>query len=456
MTDYRSVLEHDLRLAGPAGFSLHDLARRRKRKRRNQRLGTAALALVLAAAAIGVLVRTFGVDQAPRPAGLPTTPNAWSRYPLGPMRVDAITAGGPGLVAVGWDEQGAAVWTSSNGRTWSQVPGEQLGPGTINHVTAGGPGLVAVGTTDNELLRIAGDQPDRPSHAVVWTSEDGRTWTRLPEDPVFRSAEIGPSAITAGGPGLVAVGPNEAWFSSDGITWDQAAVPPVPADVYPGDDGRSPQIYLTDVAASDGRLVAIGTAMLDIASPDETWVPIIWASVDGTSWTDVSLDAEVFPRGSNIAEVTHGPNGYVAVGSLEQGTQDQPAVWTSADGMRWHRVSSDQEAFDTRVLLPGRSSAIRSVAASERGYVAAGADGHCSHGGACRSREAAVWTSKDGEAWVRVSPGDVFRVVSSGPDSGDQGSYASRVVAWGSRFVVEGGYDRRDAIWISHGRTGAG
>ena len=445
MADYRSMLEHDLRLTGPAGFSLDDLARRRIRKGRIQRLGTAALALILAAAAIGLVVRGFDVDRAPRPAGLPTSPSAWSRYEPGPMRVDAITAGGPGLVAVGWDEQGAAGWTSPDGRTWTQVPQEELGSGSINDVTTGGPGLVAVGTNDNELRRVAGEQAEGPTHPVVWTSEDGRSWTRHPDDPVFRDALFA-NAVTSGGPGVVAVGAhNKAWFSSDGMTWELAEVPPVPEGVYPGDDGRHPQVYLEQVAASDHRFVAVGTALMNDA--DLSQVPIMWTSLDGRSWTDVPVDPEVFPRGADIAAITHGANGFVAVGNLNQG--HQPMAWSSADGLRWHRAS-DQEAFASRVGLRGRSSTVSSVAASQRGYVAVGADGLCSSGAECPS-EAAIWTSTDGESWVRVSPGDVFRIGSPDPES--QGSYASRVIAWGSRFVVEGEYDGRGAIWMSHAGT---
>lgn len=444
MTDYRSLLEHDLRLAGPAGFSFDDLARRRNRKQRNQRLGTAALALVLTAVTIGLLVRAFPVDRAPRPADRPTTLNTWSRYPLGEMRTSAITAGGPGLVAVGWNDQGAAVWTSSDGRTWTPVPDEELGPGTISDVTTGGPGLVAVGTTDNESARISGTQTDGPTHGVVWTSEDGRTWTRLPDEPAFRSAMFGASAVTAGGPGLVAVGnENKAWFSSDGMTWESATVPPVPEGVYPGDDGRRPQVHLSDVAASSDRLVAIGWAMMN----DTSEVPVIWTSVDGTSWTDVPLDAEVFPLGGTITELTHGPNGFVAVGGLDDVTQ--PAVWRSADGLRWHRVSS--EAFTSRVDMPGSSSAMWSVTASESRYVAVGVDGDCPDADPCATAEAAIWTSTDGESWVRVPPGDVFR---AGPDAGDEGSSASRVIAWGPRFVADGEYDGGRVVWISNGGEG--
>ena len=357
------------------------------------------------------------------------------------MRMSTITIGGPGLVAVGWDERGAAAWTSSDGQTWEPVPPEELGPGTINDVTAVGPGLVAVGTTDNELRRIQGTQPGGPSQGVVWTSEDGRTWTRFDDLPVIRDADFGPSDITAGGPGVVAVGAqNRAWFSSDGLAWEAASVPSVPDDVYPGDDGRHPQIYMTDVASSGDRLLALGTALLKGGGPPpeyETWIPVMWTSADGRSWTDVPVDPEVFPREGSIDALTHGPGGFVAVGS----DGDRPAVWRSADGLGWHRVSS--KAFASRVALPGRSSAMWSIAASELGYVAVGVDGFCEI--ECRSVEAAIWTSKDGESWTRVSPGDVFKT----DTQAETGAQAWQVVAWGSRFVVEGEYDGRDSIWVS-------
>jgi hypothetical protein len=64
----------------------------------------------------------------------------------------SVTAGGPGLVAVGLDGNeecgwNSSVWTSPDGLTWSQVPDER-GCGTYDRmlsVTVGPSGLVAVG-----------------------------------------------------------------------------------------------------------------------------------------------------------------------------------------------------------------------------------------------------------------------------------------------------------------------
>ena len=84
-----------------------------------------------------------------------------------------------GFVAVGSDGRGeeakpdydAAVWLSEDGITWSRVPHQaSLEGGWMNAVTVGGPGLVAVGEWPfNER---------RPS-PKVWLSEDGITWTEV-------------------------------------------------------------------------------------------------------------------------------------------------------------------------------------------------------------------------------------------------------------------------------------
>jgi hypothetical protein len=90
----------------------------------------------------------------------------------------------------------------------------------VEGLTAAGPGFVAVGRTG------------------VWASTDGVSWDRV-QSNLLHSRDWYLS-VTAGGPGVVAVGlPNKAWYSSDGLTWEAAEVPPVPADVYPG-DGDTP------------------------------------------------------------------------------------------------------------------------------------------------------------------------------------------------------------------------
>jgi len=83
------------------------------------------------------------------------------------MVLTIALVGGPGLVAVGFDSADecgwdSAVWTSSDGLTWSRVPDERncsiWGPyDRMLSVTVGTSGLVAVG-----------EEHDFPQAAAVW------------------------------------------------------------------------------------------------------------------------------------------------------------------------------------------------------------------------------------------------------------------------------------------------
>jgi hypothetical protein len=173
-------------------------------------------------------------------AAVRTSPDGvtWSRVPrdnavfggAGNQEMRSVTVGGPGLVAVGvdgpGDDQDAAVWTSPDGVTWSRVPYDEAvfggaGDQEMYSVTAGGSGLVAVGWAGP----IDGhDAAVWTSDAAVWTSRDGVTWSRVPHDEaVFGGAASQEMrSVTAGGPGLVAVGYSGPGAEYDAAVWVQA------------------------------------------------------------------------------------------------------------------------------------------------------------------------------------------------------------------------------------------
>ena len=240
----------------------------------------------------------------------------WSRVPddeavfggEGEQVMMGVSVGGPGLVAVGEDSRNAAVWASVDGIAWSRVPHDEavfggVGDQGMFDVTVGGPGLVAVGSDE------------RDDGAAVWTSVDGLSWSRVPRSR--RSSD--PSSVwvrkmvsvTAGGLGLVAVGPagvNDAVRTSvDGLTWSG--------------DGWFEGNMLSVTAGGPG-LVVVGSSGLDAA---------VWTSVDGVAWSRVLHDDAVFGGDGfqEMASVTAGGPGLVAVGV------DGPnaAAWTSVDGV---------------------------------------------------------------------------------------------------------------------------
>jgi len=341
-----------------------------------------AVAAAAAVLAIGLLSLTTGQtaleDAASSQQSTPTGESAleWTRVPIdgavfGGAEVISVTVGGPGFVAVGSDgsdEDGdAAVWTSPDGISWSRVPHDEAGLGgegaqRMTSVTAGGPGLVAVGSTEyylDEYVSLS---------AAVWTSSDGITWSRVPHSrPVFGGIPKGVggtemSSVTAGGSGMVAVGWWEydsleaafVWTSPDGIAWSQ-----VPHDV-----GAFDSVSVRGITAGGAGFVAVGATESDL-------VPGVWTSEDGIKWTRVRHDKDAFGTGANeLLSVASGASELVAVGRFSEPMEpdspgsdnlvDHPAVWTSTDGNQW-----------IRNVLPGEGH-MTSVTATASGYVAVG------------------------------------------------------------------------------------
>ena len=170
----------------------------------------------------------------------------------------AVASGPGGFVAVGTEirDGGEAIvplaWTSSDGESWRRVVVDA--DGFVNAVAAGGPGLVAVG---------GGEVP-------VWTSPDGQSWTPGQADPQVFAPRLDVEdgflvlqGVAAAADGrVVAVGwettrsgtqVGAAWLSLDGVSW--ARVPH--DDAVFGDGAGLTQVE--DVVAGGPGFVAVGT-----------------------------------------------------------------------------------------------------------------------------------------------------------------------------------------------------
>lgn len=281
--------------------------------------------------------------------------------------MSGVAAAGPGFVAVGGDELGgdwdAAVWVSKSGLSWRRVGAgsaalEGNGSQLMRGVVAAGPRLVAVGFD-------AGD-------AAVWVSRRGASWARAQAgDPVFGGeGKQEMNAVTAGGPGLVAVGSSNgdaaAWTSLDGLSWRRAP------DGQTSLGGTGEQKMFAVVAGGPG-LVAVGY---------DDGVATAWVSRNGLTWRRASIGESESRRvavWSEMLGVTTGGPGLVAVGVVGTGSGgSDAAVWTSRDGLVWKSVSDSSGVFGL-----GGNQAMASVTAGGPGLVAVGDD----------SNRAAVWTS---------------------------------------------------------------
>jgi hypothetical protein len=320
-----------------------------------------------------------------------------------------MTVVGSRLFVVGFDpgegdyRQNGVIFASDDGVNWVRLaeddPALSLGTVLMYSVTDGGPGLVAVGIGCENTTE--GCRP----HATAWTSVDGTSWTRTPEDATIfgdgTTQTSGMVGVADTSHGLIAVGSMDywtfddegvedlhtahpaVWISDDGITWEHAWEGT--GSAVERNDYYDVPVYMTSIVEGpDGRLVAVGV------TTDENGEPIatVWTSVDGRQWERIEPDDAVFNPGTVMWELTLGEHGYVAVGT--DGDTDA-AIWQSPDGATWTRVDTAAQSFD------GIGS-LSSVTALDSGYVTVGSQAFIDATGGWVT----LWTSADGATWDRV------------------------------------------------------
>ena len=307
--------------------------------------------------------------------------------------------------------------------SWERITSEDLGGAgrqAARSVVAGHVGLVAVG-----LESIGGD-----SDAAVWTSADGHTWNRHRRDVFADPGDQFMSAIAWSGDLYVAVGADSSggdldaavWTSPDGLVWERT--------FHDGLGGSGDQEMRAVVAGESGFIAA--------GSDGSKSGPAVWHSDDGQMWQRIESGLREQTGSHTILDLAISQSGLVAVGFERSGSDADSAVWISSDGLHWTRVVHDEE------ILGGESDQImRAIAITGSGFVAVGED--ASRG----DLDAALWTSEDGETWMRVAHDAAVL--------GGDGYQSAWAVVVGDRFLLALGVDSPDAdqdgaAWVSDDR----
>ncbi len=238
------------------------------------------------------------------------------------------------------------------------------------------------------------------SEAAFFRSTDGLHWDltfRAPsgED---RTPTMCPRFIGSDGDGLIALGQERIWRSSDGLSWfepDRTGL----REVW---TGRGEE--LVAAAISPAGIVVIGQPMNGYDS-------IVAFSEDGIAWTTIDLPAREEP----IAwDVLAWRDRFVIVG--RDGTPDgegapsepyihpgvgAPAAWTSADGRSWIQAEVEGD--------PVKAGVLSQVVAGSGGLMAIGNDcGVNTQYEEINDLGIMAWTSADGASWRKIGPLDAL------------------------------------------------
>ncbi len=249
---------------------------------------------------------------------------SWQSFDLAPGVDWGVSASADRIVAVGYSIAGpgdhrAMAWISSDGSSWTKAPTFEPATefGNLWGVSPIKDGLLALGwVTDVSVPADApGDTAPLRGASIPWFSADGLTWQRLYEDTASEPfAQSWVTQVVAGGPGYVAIGhvdtanssTPQIWTSADGRAWTRAA-PQLPFE--------SVRDAALGLGGGSERLVVFVAPTTRHAS--QLWISsaapegarsIVWTSADGLSWQPVaSSDSfggarliDVMPFGSGL------------------------------------------------------------------------------------------------------------------------------------------------------------
>ena len=270
------------------------------------------------------------------------------------LGIDHIAASDDGLVAIGYADDGGfgvSIWREEPGKDWERLPRDRVFKDARVRTVAAIDGGWIIG---GEIFA-----PDEP-RAAVWSSSDGRTWRRAQDGPVFdvgHYLDTGEEPAAGGildsataGRRIVLVGDTRddngeapaaaAWVSDDGRVWRRSAMPTL-----------------------DGRIVAVsrlGAGFIAFTSDgQQETIDAILVSDDGDVWRQVRPDG--FPAGFEAAAA--GPVG-TGVG-LVVIRNERLQILGSPDGMRWTTLESVTFEKTPGVTPPEESVRISAVDMAE-------------------------------------------------------------------------------------------
>jgi len=319
------------------------------------------------------------------------------------------------------------VYRSADGTAWTFEATLGTPAGFVAGLVNGAPdGAVVTGQAGPALIAFA--------------SADGISWRQTPAFGIAAAQDVSGVATARGGTVVTAgTSTNDPDSRQPLLTVLGALATRVDIAKIPG--ATDPQLAVNDVAAGNGMQVAVGSA---------NGYPAAWTSVNGGStWTRASGQTQGVldrPGVQQLTSVTHGPDGWLAVGGVIAVAAEHPVVlgsgqgsvwaaadreaafsqpglvteqaaagpdgtgyvivgyqvvagrtiaaaWWSAGLTGWHRAGDAVSAAGGPGALdgPGASRQMLAVTAGPRGFVAVGSAGN----------DAAAWTSPDGRAWTQ-------------------------------------------------------
>jgi hypothetical protein len=185
---------------------------------------------------------------------------------------------------------------------------------------------------------VGGDANRRHYQPAVWSSSDGKNWTEVTADAPWGRRHLH-SVVAHGGrmwvmggqtlpqfvPGIAEAFYNDVWSSSDGEHWTRVTehAPWTPRGMIQG------------AVEFKGRMWLLGGGTYDTPDhPDRLFYNEVWSSADGRDWRRDAVGPWA-PRQYHSVAVFDDRMWIMAGGNLDTPGYNRNDVWYSADGVKW-------------------------------------------------------------------------------------------------------------------------
>jgi hypothetical protein len=355
--------------------------RQRSARRRGGRartlLLTVAVATVALLAAGGIFVLTKGGgEEKGRPQGTSARlaggifgPDPAAKTDGRDQELNAVAALGSTVVAIGGESDNVAyrpqfLVSTDEGRSFRladvrAADGAEAPPAEIpTHLVGTTHGWVALGS------RLGG--------SVLWTSGDGRAWTRQPNVAAFGPKDR-VNGLIGTKSGFIAVGANSAngdfkdaapvvWLSPNGRSWERRAGNQLNMSA------RGGALSLVNVAVNGDLVIAQGIRVKNPAKDRPDAHAVVWRSADGgRTWQETPIPAPKGTAGLNVAAT---PSGFLAAREVHDKSGDHAVTFVSADGASWEKTGELRFSGYVRVSrLSASSQGVAALVAADQRYV---------------------------------------------------------------------------------------
>jgi hypothetical protein len=223
-------------------------------------------------------------------------------------------------------EEGATLWRSDNGESWTQV----TEPGFDSAYGANNPIVFDMFVFQNQLYAGTGNWTNTTTAGQIWRSSNGTTWSLVAADGLDDPNNTGFTTFASFNGMIYAAALNgsagaEIWRSSTGGNGDWQQV------VADGFGGGPAYFIITSLTTFNDQLYATVEATLGNGAQ-------VWRSANGTSWTQVSEDGfgDIDNYQTGASAVFRGQL-YVTTRNDVTGAQ----LWRTINGTTWQQVVGD-------------------------------------------------------------------------------------------------------------------